>query len=267
MPVECNDPDACNYTEGDCMDGVCTYPGCMDAEACNYDPTAGCDGGNCDYTCYGCTDPTACNYDADATLDDDSCDYSCYGCTDPLATNYDADATIDDGSCAYDFEICDCDFNTFSPAVLSQLGNDVPNNTGGTNPNFNCEAWGYDCGDIAGAPDDDPYGVCDGGTPDDMLIATSTGCPLTLQEMESQGMFVLYPNPSNGEFVITNMGNESYFLLTIYDATGKKVFTQTYNLPQRSRVTVNAGMLSSGTYMVELGSSHYIEHHQLVITR
>ena len=51
---------------------------------------------------FGCMDANACNYDPDATTDDGSCDLvSCVGCTDPTATNYDATATIDDGSCLY----------------------------------------------------------------------------------------------------------------------------------------------------------------------
>ena len=55
--------------------------GCMDAAACNFDPTA------------TCTDPLACSYD-------------CYGCTDPAASNYNPDATIDNGSCCnHSFEI------------------------------------------------------------------------------------------------------------------------------------------------------------------
>ena len=49
----------------------------------------------------GCTDSGACNYDPDATINNGNCDYSCLGCTDPLACNYDPDATEDDGSCEY----------------------------------------------------------------------------------------------------------------------------------------------------------------------
>lgn len=48
----------------------------------------------------GCNDPLACNYDASATCNDGTCDYvSCYGCTDSQACNFNALAVFDDGSC------------------------------------------------------------------------------------------------------------------------------------------------------------------------
>ena len=95
--------DNITFTIGDT--DTCVYPGCTDATACNYDATAGCDDGGCDFSCYGCIDATACNYDATSTIDDGSCEFdSCAGCTDATACNYDATATIDDGSC--EFESC-----------------------------------------------------------------------------------------------------------------------------------------------------------------
>ena len=59
--------------------------GCMDAEACNYDPTALEDDGSCvgfnecggcegeELFCVGCTNENACNYNTEATIDDGSC--------------------------------------------------------------------------------------------------------------------------------------------------------------------------------------------------
>lgn len=92
----------------------CPLPGCTDSTACNYDDTASCNDGSCDYSCYGCMASDACNYDSSATKDCDStassnskisctpCDYSsCKGCTSSNACNYDPAATIDDGTCEY----------------------------------------------------------------------------------------------------------------------------------------------------------------------
>ncbi|MFN5294583.1 MAG: hypothetical protein ACK5BL_03565, partial [Flavobacteriales bacterium] len=48
----------------------------------------------------GCLDPQACNFDPQANCYDfNSCDYSCWGCTNPLSVNYNPAATIDDGTC------------------------------------------------------------------------------------------------------------------------------------------------------------------------
>jgi hypothetical protein len=74
-----------------------TAYGCTDTTACNYDPNATCDDGNC-LTVYGCTDSTACNYDPNATCDDGNC-LTVYGCTDSTMFNYNSAATCDDGSC------------------------------------------------------------------------------------------------------------------------------------------------------------------------
>jgi len=49
----------------------------------------------------GCMDSEACNYDPTATIDDGSCLFDCLGCTDLSATNYDATATTDNGTCCY----------------------------------------------------------------------------------------------------------------------------------------------------------------------
>ena len=65
-----------NGVDSDCALAV-AIPGCTDAAADNYDPSATQDDGSCTYTVLGCTDPTASNYDASATTDDGSCIYPC----------------------------------------------------------------------------------------------------------------------------------------------------------------------------------------------
>ena len=109
--------------------GVGPVEGCMDADACNYDPEAMEDDSSCEYlTCAGCTDTAACNYDETATIEDSSCTYpdepldcdgNCLndadgdgvcdeleidGCIDLLACNYNEEATDDDGTC----DFCSC---------------------------------------------------------------------------------------------------------------------------------------------------------------
>lgn len=101
----CTDANACNFDpsatvdDGSCESVSCA--GCTDASACNFDPSATIDDGSCQLQ-DGCTDSGACNYDSGALCDDGSCEYlSCLGCTDQTACNYLAAATVDDGSCVY----------------------------------------------------------------------------------------------------------------------------------------------------------------------
>ncbi|MFM7728967.1 MAG: hypothetical protein ACKO7B_19875, partial [Flavobacteriales bacterium] len=107
------------------------------------------------------------NFNPAANEEDGSCVYI-FGCTDPLAINYNPDAGIDDGTCTYDL-ICDCAGTQHTAGVLVWIGDGVADagtyTWEGQFVDFNCATWGYDCGDIVGAPADDPFGVCFGNLP------------------------------------------------------------------------------------------------------
>lgn len=100
------------------------------------------------------------------TLNLEDC-FQIEGCTNPYAANYDPDADVDDGSCIYLESICDCEGNQHTIGVLVWLGDGVLDDGGfdwdGVPVFFDCETWGYDCGD--GGITDDPNGVCDGNLP------------------------------------------------------------------------------------------------------
>lgn len=187
------------------------------------------------------------------------------GCTDQAATNYYDDADVDDGSCVYDFLLCDCDFNTFSPSERFRLGDDNADTGSGGDPNFDCAAWGYDCGDIAGAPDEDPYNVCSGNIPDE-LIATATGCPLTVSETESDA-WIIFPNPSNGLITLQNGGNVGRVTLSVVDLTGRLLLSETVNVPQRSNYQLDLSSFANGSYTIQIDKDGILEFHQLVISK
>jgi hypothetical protein len=94
-------------------------------------------------------------------------DYSIYYVTDDGAVSYLYDFTT--GDCSNEVTICDCDGTTHSIGVVAWLGDGFADNGfyqwDGQYVNFNCLKWGYDCGDISGAPNQDPYNVCDGQLP------------------------------------------------------------------------------------------------------
>ncbi len=122
------------------------------------------------------------------------------GCTLEYAINYDPEAIINDGSCEFDFTICDCDQNSHSPDVFEQLGNEIPNDD--INLNFNCETWGYDCGDISGAPNDDPYDVCNGNFPE------NNGCPCLPEGLDlsmGNSQFIADTTEVDGQLIIDNV--------------------------------------------------------------
>ena len=59
------------------------------------------DCGGLGYSCRGCMDMEACNFDPEAIYES-FCEYSsCLGCTDLTACNFESHATIDDGTCSY----------------------------------------------------------------------------------------------------------------------------------------------------------------------
>lgn len=138
--------------------------GCTDPDACNYDPSAEVESGECEYpeTYYGCdgecvndadgdgvcdelevpgcTDAQADNYMASATDDDGSCEY--LGCTDPNACNYDTTANVDDGSCDLPelYYTCagDCINDSDQDGICDEL--EIPGCTDEAAQNYNDDA-------------------------------------------------------------------------------------------------------------------------------
>ena len=109
-----------NDTDGDLVCDELEIAGCLDSNACNFEPLTtdflDCTYPetyyNCDGTCEtdsdndgicnplddtGCTDSLACNYNSFAINNDDNCTYP--GCTDTAACNFNSSAACDDGSC------------------------------------------------------------------------------------------------------------------------------------------------------------------------
>lgn len=198
------DDGSCTYPletyldcSGNCIsdednDGVCDeaeYQGCVDPEACNYDPLvdlANAESDSCNYPLdlYGsdhvdCDGTCLNDSDGDGTCDEDEL----AGCTYPIACNFLPEATEEDGSCHFADPWKDCDGNCLFDFNGDGIC-DQPGMGGCTYP----EAYNYD---MNAAYDDGscafPEGNCifdsngDGGVNItdllDMLVALGTICP------------------------------------------------------------------------------------------
>ena len=105
--------------------------GCIDPNACNFEPEAEIDDNSCFYP-DGCTDEFACNYAPNALCDDGSCTYP--GCNNETACNFDPNAACDDGSCIF---IIDCTGNCGGAFIEDACGNCYdPNNITFEDVNF-----------------------------------------------------------------------------------------------------------------------------------
>jgi len=79
------DANGCTGSDMAMVSVFACIAGCMDADACNFNPQAT-SPGNCDYSCLGCTNSEALNYDASATVDNGSCYFAGEGttCANPI---------------------------------------------------------------------------------------------------------------------------------------------------------------------------------------
>lgn len=121
---------------------------------------------------------TADGTSASIFFDNGNCDTAISGCTNPYADNYNPAATAEDGSCTYTQFLCDCAGTQHTLGVAVWVGDGFADDGSfdwdGQPVDFNCADWGYDCGDIAGSPTDDPYNVCSGAEPINM--PPNNGC-------------------------------------------------------------------------------------------
>ena len=110
--------NAIDWTAGDCITlDYTVIDGCMDSDACNFNPEANVDDGSCEYAeenydCDGnCIVDIDCAGECGGTAELDQCgicdgdNSTCSGCTDPYALNYDSEAIVDDGSCQYPADV------------------------------------------------------------------------------------------------------------------------------------------------------------------
>lgn len=67
----------------------------------------------------------------------------------------------------------------------------------------------------------------------------------------------VYPNPAKDVITISNMGTESISQITIYEVSGKKVFSQTKSFD--TQTTINVSDFAKGIYLVEIVSENNVK--------
>jgi hypothetical protein len=182
-----------------------------------------------------------------------------------------ADGTVSDvfefsvGDCSQDPIICDCDQNEHTIGVLSWIGDtfadDGAYTWAGVPVNFNCATWGYDCGDIAGAPAEDPYGVCDGNLP------PSNGCGIIAVEEITSMNIEAYPNPTSGMITLVNRGEGGSKQIRVFDQTGKLQFAEQRTMAAGSSEMFNLSALAAGTYHVQVVGNNGVSNITVVVQK
>jgi len=195
-----------------CIDEIVPVNGCMDMNACNFDTSANCDDGSCDYGNTACTDPCnepnpddGCDITTDS-FDEATCTVTnepdcpanttfnantCYcdtdvifGCMDVCAPNFNSLANEDDGSCEPYDNTCndDCTLGPFGGTwdpVLCDCIEEIDNINGCIDVNacnYNAMATcDDDSCDYGNDACDDP---CNEPNPDD-------GCDLTTDSFDA----------------------------------------------------------------------------------
>lgn len=228
----------------------------------------------------GCTEPTACNYNPDATCEDGSCNYYCGGCTDIEALNYDPLALYDDGSCFYSADppnmgmamMPDEENNQFWVIVnVTDEGNGAPyllrsdydEETLMVNETGEYIAGPYPCD----AAIEFTLQSMPAGMTTYMNAVIEGVCAITsgTQEIEINPSFAIYPNPNNGQFVISGV-KSSQAGVQIIDLSGRIVLDEKMNV-SGERISLTTDALSNGVYQVRVISSDKSETLKMIVKK
>jgi len=82
-------------------------------------------------------------------------------------------------------------------------------------------------------------------------LVVQVGDFTSLNELSVLQQFVLFPNPSSGEFTIQWLGTDDEITIEIVDMVGRKIFITTANGSDNSMI-ISDQKLSSGVYLVQL---------------
>ncbi len=99
-------------------------------------------------------------------------------------------------------------------------------------------------------------------TPFDMSVS----CVNTANISEiNETNLLIYPNPNNGDFFISNEGDANNVQLHVFNIQGKEVFNSKFNLNAGGTEMISLRDLNSGMYLVLLSTNNGRSMHNIVI--
>ena len=145
-----------------------------------------------------------------------------------------------------------------------------------TNTSTGATSYSWDFGDFTNSSATAPaHAYAANGTYTVVLTAINGNCTSTTSfdisievslEETNQIQFEVYPNPAS-EQVLVAFENNSNGILNILDATGRLVYTQTFNEVGSIFLPVNVSMLSSGSYTLQLINAEQVGVKRLLIRK
>ncbi len=214
--------------------------GCTDPEACNYNPDATCDAGNCTSDCFGCIDPEALNFDPNALEEDNSCIYSIIP---PVYEITGDDESLDN------FYFVDIEFTSLGNGAPYIISNDVNLEVLYMDENGVVTGGPYPCDQVITF---NFHSISTGLTIYNQFELIPACYPFSTEEIKTEQTFGMYPNPSNGLITISGIENTTY-QAQILDMTGRVVLQQQIN-GQTAGVQLNIEALAKGYYTLQLSN-------------
>ena len=84
-------------------------------------------------------------------------------------------------------------------------------------------------------------------------------------ENSDENDFVVYPNPTNGNFFIESKALFQNYLIEVYDPQGKRIFMETFYHSVRRQVDLNG--FPNGIYLLRMTSSSRVHSYQITLNR
>jgi hypothetical protein len=93
-------------------------------------------------------------------------------------------------------------------------------------------------------------------------FSVTVNCYAGINQNNNASAFTVYPNPSNGSFVVETNTNDAQ-LMQVFDVNGKMIFSQTI----AGKSTIDAANLNEGIYSIKLSGVQGVVNKKLVIVK